>query len=263
LNFGNGAFSTGQEYLQFVNTVAAYRPDLTILMFHQGDEEKNPPFYSNWSLRPTFTLDGDQIKARWQEFDCWRVSESALPLTLFDWGRRHSRIWGVLLQTQSSLKTDPVFQKLNGRLNALSNIIKPTTASAPTAQIDQARSQLLSKSGLTTDFGPLPGKDSIDGSYRWQLTLSLLNLFNRKCRDVGSKFMVASLPGLENRSVFQSEFRIIKALADASGFSTIDLTPSFERADNQQIDSLYLSGHLSPRGHNLVANRICREVLRR
>jgi hypothetical protein len=266
LNFGNGAFSTGQEYIQFVQTVAAYQPDMTILMFHQGDQEKNPPFYSNWSLRPTFALDGTNLKIRWQEFDRWRVSESALPLTLFDWGRRHSRIWGVLLQTHSTLKTDPVFQRLAGRFAAVSNVVQPLIdralpASIRDEQLDASRKQLSDQTGLAEDLEPLPGKDAIDRVDRWQLTLSLLNSLNSRCGQAGSKFMVASLPSSQNRQLFQSEFRTIGALAGTAGFTTLDLTPSFETAANQTFDSLYLTGHLSKRGHELVADQLCQKIL--
>jgi hypothetical protein len=273
LNFGNGAFSTGQEYLQFVQTVATYHPDLTVLMFHQGDEEKNPPAFSNWSLRPTFTLNGSQIQVRWKEFDTWRTSESALPLTFFDWGRRNSRIWGVLLQTHSGLKNDPVFTKVSGRIASLANIVQLAVVRAfPGSQgeestngtkteVNALRKQLAAHAMLDEDSATLPGKGSIGASYRWQLTLSLLNLLSAKCGEEGSKFMVASLPAMEQRNIFHSEFQTIEALSARSKFTTLDLTPLFETTTNQRIDSLFLTGHLSKRGHDLVANDLCRKIL--
>jgi len=187
------------------------------------------------------------------------VSESALPLTLFDWGRRHSCIWGVLLQADSTIKTDPLFQRLTGRIFTFVASLQPSTS---VAEIDAERDQLRTKTGLSDDLGPLPGKDAIDGSYRWRLTLSLLNLLNTKCTEEGSKFMVASMPGFENRSQFKSQFRVIEGLGKASKFTAFDLTPSFETAPNQTVDSLYLAGHLSPRGHNLVAEQLSQAILK-
>ena len=39
MNFGTGGFSTGQEYLQYIQNVRQYKPDLVLLVMHHGDED--------------------------------------------------------------------------------------------------------------------------------------------------------------------------------------------------------------------------------
>ncbi len=252
LNFGTGAFSTGQEYLQYISQVRAYKPDVVILMFHQGDEFKNGPIASAWSLRPTFTMDKQGVpKVRFVEFDAWRHSSSSLPLTFFDWGRRNSHIWQALLQVHSAVKNDRAFKRTSGILERL--FYKPTPDySAEERSLQMKRQQLSDETCLREDKERL--HPISDHQEQWRLTLSLLALLNASCRNDRCELKVVSLPAIENRSDFQNQFKSVEILAASSGFSAKDLTPRFDAAKHQETDSLFLTGHLSPRGHVLVAD---------
>jgi hypothetical protein len=204
------------------------------------------------------------------EFDTWRSSTSALPLTLFDFGRRHSRIWGVLLQTQSDLKKDKNFKALSDRffgiLSAFRKVIGPAKADsnmtlARTRDIDDQRNKVCQSGDLGFDRSKLdPIKtETID---KWGLTLTLIEKLNLSCKKSGSKLLIASLPAFEGRDAFRKQFKLIEALGTAGSFATTDLTPAFEQAANQDTDSLFLTGHLSARGHELVSDRLLKQVLR-
>jgi hypothetical protein len=251
LNFGTGAFSTGQEYLQYVSKVRAYKPDLVILMFHQGDESKNGPTVSAWSLRPTFTLNKQGFpQVRFAEFDNWRHSTSSLPLTFFDWGRRNSHIWQALLQVHSVVKNDKTFKRTTDTLERLFYGRSSNTAEATSLQAE--RKLLCDESCLSEDKGKLQPVD--DQQKQWELTLSLISMLNLACKNDGCQLKVISLPAIENRLDFQNQFKSVSSLAMRSGFYAKDLSPSFDAAKNQKTDSLFLIGHLSPRGHALVAD---------
>jgi len=255
LNFGTGAFSTGQEYLQYISQVRAYKPDCVVLMFHQGDEIKNGPTASAWSLRPTFTLDDRGFpQVRFSEFDTWRQSSSSLPLTFFDWGRRNSHIWQALLQMHSVVKNDRTFKRTSDALEHL--FYKPSQNRSEELALQADRKRLCTATCLSEDQGQL--HPVTDQRQQWKLTLAILSFLNASCRHDGCELKVISLPALENRSNFQNQFKSVIALAAADRFYAKDLAATFDAAKNQDTDSLFLTGHLSPRGHTLVADALFR-----
>jgi hypothetical protein len=273
MNFGTGGFSTGQEYLQFVQSVRAYKPDVVLLVLHQGDEEENGPAGSKWSLRPTFSLNPDGSTAvRWQEFDTWRHSRSADPLSFFDWGRRHSHIWQALLQVYDSVKNDSLFKRIyNALASANDRVLVWTQSLSPERRqkliehklqdlsvLDGERQSLCREGFLTEDKGLSPS--SYDKMQQWKLELRLLELFNEKCFSDHCKFVVAPFYAVEqpkaSQDIFAQHLLTVKAQARQSGFQVVDLTPSIENAPDQKTRPIFLLAHLSPRGHEIVSKAL-------
>ena len=166
INFGVGGFSTGQEFVQYVRDVERFKPDRLMLIYHQGDETENNPDSSKWSLRPTFTMNAKgETQIRFKEFDAWRKSASAAPLTSFEWGRRNSHVWQCLLQIHSSLKNDKLFQKITNFVSVCNTTvhrivleIKPELkkheleeSTAEAEAVAKKRSQICEKSQLQVD----------------------------------------------------------------------------------------------------------------
>jgi hypothetical protein len=270
VNFGTGGFSTGQEYLQFVQSVRAYKPDVVLLVLHQGDEEENPPDGSKWSLRPTFVLGPDgSVGARWQEFDTWRKSRSADPLLFFDWGRRHSHIWQALLQVYDSVKNDSVFKRLYNAIANTSERVQTIIQSAsPESRQKLAARKANNSLTLTNERQSLCREGSLhentdlssvpyDKMKQWKLELKLLQLFDEKCHADRCKFVVASFFAVEqpqlSRDTFAQHLLTIKEQAPQLGFQYIDLTPNIENAPEQKTRPVFLLAHLSPRGHEIVS----------
>lgn len=119
LNFGMSSFCTGQEYLQFVYKVAAFKPDITILCYHDGDDIESAELSS---LRPTFGFHPPgPVSVRWVEFDRFCKDDASLSLRFFNWGRTNSRVLAVLLQLRASLRADPIYQRICQHLTCWTN----------------------------------------------------------------------------------------------------------------------------------------------
>jgi hypothetical protein len=263
--------------LQFVQSVRAYKPDVVLLVLHQGDEEENPPDGSKWSLRPTFILNPDgSVAARWQEFDTWRHSRSADPLAFFDWGRRHSHIWQALLQVYDSVKNDRIFKRIYNTVASAGDRVQSLVQSASPDRRQKLESakmnnlltlaterQSLCRDGTLHEENNLPSV-SYDKMGQWKLELRLLDLFNQKCYSDHCKFVVASFFAVEqpksSRDIFTQHLLTIKALAPQLGFQYIDLTPSIENAPEPKTRPVFLLAHLSPRGHEIVSKVLADSV---
>jgi hypothetical protein len=273
INFGVGGFGTGQEYLQFVRDVRRYKPDQVVLMYHQGDETENSPDGSKWSLQPTFTLSAaDTPQIRYQEFDTWRASPSAAPLTFFDWGRRNSHIWQCLLQTHSSLKNEPLYKrvtdlstKINKGFEKVLFSINPRYKQSIAAhsrigeqKIDADRQRLLQEANLQNDVQTLP--QQYDASKQWLLTGKLIEMLNRECHRDNIKLLIACVPAMEKpvalRPDFSHKVDALKQLGIRKSFETIDLSAKFYAAEKETTKPIILTAHLSQYGHELVASEL-------
>jgi hypothetical protein len=264
INFGVGGFGTGQEYLQFIKDVQPYKPDQVILMYHQGDETENSPDGSKWSLQPTFTLSAnDTPQIRYQEFDTWRKSSSAAPLTFFDWGRRNSHIWQCLLQTHSSLKNEPIYKRITDLSTKTSKGVEKIFSGAAKSnnedqQINTDRQRLLEAAGIENDFQPLPSQ--YDASKKWLLTKKLIELLNAQCQRKKIKLLIAFIPALEkpvsSRLDFSEKIDELQKLGEVEGFETLNISPKLYAAEKETTRPIILLAHLSPRGHEIVASEI-------
>ncbi|MDR3615704.1 MAG: SGNH/GDSL hydrolase family protein [Candidatus Obscuribacterales bacterium] len=273
INFGVGGFGTGHEYLQFVRDVRRYQPDQVILMYHQGDETENSPDGSKWSLQPTFTLnDANAPQIRYQEFDTWRHSSSAAPLTFFDWGRRNSHIWQCLLQTHSSLKNEALYKRVTelctkiskGTQKILCNL-SPDFKRAIAAKSNREeqstnadRQRLLKDAHLLNDVQVAPSQ--YDAPQQWLLTQKLIELLNEECHRHNIKLLIAFVPALEkpisSRLDFSKKIEELQKLGKKDGFETLNLSTKFYAAEKETSKPIILLAHLSPRGHELVADAI-------
>ncbi|MBX9705503.1 MAG: hypothetical protein K5Q00_04555, partial [Gammaproteobacteria bacterium] len=129
LNFGMSAFSTGQEYLQYLCQVQKYKPDIVLVVYHYGDLEENIPLSTDGAsvCRPTFVLDDkNNLVLDWSNFHYWLVGERAKRYIAFDSLRRNSRIWGVLTRLEGSLTADKslarIFKLLEKPMTPLWNL---------------------------------------------------------------------------------------------------------------------------------------------
>jgi hypothetical protein len=121
MNFGISAASTGQEYLIFLRYVEQYKPDVTILFFDDGDDDKNirKPLLAVWHPHVVFGLQNGALTASWRDFDSWLHSAQAMPIALFEQNRANSLQWEALIQGFDRLKTDAAFTDSCAFLNKI------------------------------------------------------------------------------------------------------------------------------------------------
>lgn len=106
LNYGVSAYNLGQMYLRLKELAVKMHPDLVILglRIDQSPQLDANPRGGFLFARPTFTVDAqgnlrrdDSLMQRWnQSWDGKRIKATS-------WLREHSRIWGVISQSLSSL----------------------------------------------------------------------------------------------------------------------------------------------------------------
>lgn len=104
LNFGVGAYGTGQELLTWRHLAKRYRPDLVILAIYPGND-----FTDNEPIprqdRPVFVLDAKghlQIDQRFRDATVFRWRQS-LPGRLIDGLMNHSRLLQLLNEAKNRL----------------------------------------------------------------------------------------------------------------------------------------------------------------
>ena len=108
LNFGVGAYGTGQELLTWRHLAQRYRPDLVLLTVYPGND-----FTDNEPIprkdRPVFVLEANdqlQIDQRFRETTAFRWRRS-LPGRLIDGLMNHSRLLQLLNEAKNRLASRP------------------------------------------------------------------------------------------------------------------------------------------------------------
>jgi len=164
-NFGISAAGSGQELLTYLRYVEQYKPDVTILFFDCGDEDKDgrKPFMAPWHPHVVFGLQNADLTVSWRDFDSWNHSAQAIPIALFESIRARSHLWGVLIQRFNELKSDASFQGACAYLDRLHMLepiedsltsflpvsrFGPTEFKAPQSEIYAERAAFCSKFGL-------------------------------------------------------------------------------------------------------------------
>jgi len=164
-NFGISAAGTGQEYLTYLRYVEQYKPDITILFFDSGDEDKNlrKPAMGQWYPHAVFRLGKGQLGVSFRDFDSWLHSAQAMPITLFEDFRRDSRFWGTLIQIFNGIKTNTGFVTLCTYLERCKvlepledslvklfplNRFGPPDFHVPAAEVSAIRREFCSRFGL-------------------------------------------------------------------------------------------------------------------
>jgi hypothetical protein len=173
LNFGISAAGTGQEYLTYLRYVEQFKPNVTILFYDSGDEDKNErkPAMSQWHPHVVFGLENEKLTVSWRDFDSWLHSAQAMPIALFEEARSNSHFWGTLLQSFNVLQSDLFFStgciyldrwKILGHIEDLLVQCLPLSRFGPSdfrqspAEIQAKRGEFCSQFGLNyADAGSL------------------------------------------------------------------------------------------------------------
>lgn len=286
LNFGMSGYSTGQEYLLFLNRVAAYKPDITILAFHIGDSDENCTADGALASlpRPYFSLDpAGRLAIDYSLLDQWLKGDRARIYAACDGLRRASRVWGVLANLEMTLAADKTYQWLASRLagpagalvGRLVSLLPPAAVPETTCRVlgpDPASVLPASlraggherQSGAALPAAAIadapPGNEAQvylrAGLAKWRITRAIISELNQACRRAGSRLVVAALPAPNNSVVYFKEIRYLEELARSDGFAFIDVNRAFPSLAPMEKSPLYYNFHFSPAGHALVADTI-------
>ncbi len=280
LNCGISGFGIGHEYLLYVNRIAAYKPDITILCINQWEADKN----TVWPTRPTFAFGkNERLKLQWTDFEKWCRSKEALPFTFFEWGRRNSRVWGVVLQAYRDLQEDKAYRKLCLRISQviiniqnLLHLIGPEQAKPPLnmlscrdAKLDSERLLLCKEAGLLTDDLKAPRGSANANDFasdtrkknwqntteeHWRITRAIVRQFADKCLANHSTLVLVALPVKWQTVSYQERFDWLTSLHGNRHVPLLNTIPAFLGAQSKQSEPFFLAGHFSAHGHKLIAN---------
>ena len=282
LNFGMSGYSTVQNLYLFKEKVLKYHPDMVVVAYHIGDNEKNQfaPSPGGFMPRPHALLEKGLLKTDWRGYDVWWDGPMHQQYSANSWLRTNSRIWGVLTKLElqaSDLKWYANLKKAMSGKSKQPLVPERFTSTASDFGVDAT--------ALDTSFVKLPQANWLylpidknlppavakevskerDISVGWRMILNnsnerfavtgaCLDLLNRACKKAGCKLVVAGLPAPDNSLLYKRELLMMNKLAKQSGFTFVDINAEFPQIAPMQPSDFYYNVHFTPRGHELVAD---------
>lgn len=233
INFACSSYSTGQQLLQLKSQVAAYHPDVVVLLYNRGDSIENTrnPVKPGAEPRPYFYIDG-QGKL---QVDYAVMKEQPAPNAVQSFLQRNSHIYGVFSQANLALSLHEVLYR---RLRSLFLNLSAGLSGKP---VHPATAQAL-----------YPTPDA------WQVTKALLLEMNNECKRNGCRFILMMFPNTLGDPEFKAQAEKFKEISRQEGFAYIDLTGPF--MSNPQPNALFLQYHFSAAGHKVAADTLYKEI---
>ena len=257
LNFGVSGYGTAQEYLTLETAALAYRPDLVLLQFTNGNDVRNNSFaLEDERNRPFFLLQADgglTVDRSFTETAFYRERSSAAWELI-----RKATDYSRVVQLVRAVREAPLFAK---------------------AQAQGA------EHGLTLDALVPPREPRWEEA--WRTTEALLSRTAGLAERNGARLVVVSVPysvQVDPRRKYREELqaqlgvpdlfyaeRRIGALAQRGGFEAVPIAPEMQRRADEQgtyfhgfSNSAMGSGHWNVAGHSaaaeIIAARICERL---
>ena len=229
INFAVSSFSNAQEYLQFKNEVAAYKPDVTVVLTNGGDANMNVRFMppAKAEPKPFFYLDG-QGNLQLDDSALQAQKNKLQANAVMDFLRRNSCIYGVLSQTNLALSiNEPFYRKLH---RAFDNLIWPPNKNFAAVQY------------------------SVQNP--WLVTTKIFSALNDECGKAHSHLVILVFPNTLRNLDLGLQSSELADQGKKEGFAVVDLTPAFLTAPD--TNSLFCQVHFSAKGHQLVAEQLAK-----
>lgn len=228
INFACSSYSTGQELLQYQQQVVRYKPDIVIVLYNMGDAQENTLIKdpSTAEARPYFAL--DQNNRLLLDDSVLKINKARLaPNQCLTFLSAHSRIYGALAQANfTQTQSDSRYRKFS---NWISNIIWPK-GKYVSAPVNYKYSEL-------------------------EVTSAIIRELNAETKNHGEKLVLVTYPCLAKKSQYFVECNLLSKLGHEQGFPVINLTSTFISYPSD-AKPLFYAYHLSPTGHQLVANHL-------
>ena len=233
LNFGCVGYSTAQELVQYEHAVSKYHPDVVIIMYTAGDAgESVLPLADrvNAPPRPYFYLDRQGVLKEDRSLIALNADRSFKINPFFDFLMYHSRIFGVLCQTDFEMSMNEPHYRL-------------------------LRDRFMKK------FGPRPSKvspDIVPEPYLVPDTAvigaAMLKRLNQSVKASGGRFVLAVFPNAFKVREFYKDAAAFAALSTSEHFAYIDLDAPYRR--HTDPSSLILEQHFSASGHRFATQEL-------
>lgn len=298
MNFGMSCLSTTQALYLFKERIARYHPDVCVLAYHVGDNEKNlyAPGADSFMPRPYSSIGSDgQLQTDWHCYDTWMSGNSRKSYYSTEWLRCNSRLWGVLTKVDLQLSSNAVYAQIKSALMAimpsgpdirppagtkLADRITLTTADVnvapfkpnleyaklpPVHEVPFVMPTNLSKKQAAQvlaarGVGSAWRANLTNSAQRFTVTASLIETLNKACARQNCKLLVAALPAPNNSMLYFRELHLMKKVAARAGFAFVDVNASFPSIAPMQESNLYYNIHFTPKGHALVADTLLKTL---
>jgi hypothetical protein len=282
MNFGMSGFSTVQALYLFKEKMARYQPDVLVLAYHVGDNEKNQyaPATGGFMPRPHALLENGVLKTDWQGYDIWWNGSMHQQYDAYRWLRANSRLWGLLTKVDLQLADAKWYSTIKKMFERPTKDATPAPRFTSTAadfgvaetKIDTSYAYLPEGKWLylpiSKDLTPQQAKEVAanreisagwraimrNGNDRFAMTGAVIDMLNRACQKNNCKLVVAGLPAPNNSLLYKRELHMMRKLAAQSGFTFVDLNAEFPQIAPMQVNDLYYNVHFTPRGHELVTD---------
>jgi len=236
LNFACSGYSTAQEYVQFSQEVVPYKPDVTVILMHWGNTTANIVDPNKRRLaqpRPYFYLDSEGALKEDDSVSDWYYkpgAESEPLAKTIAFLQRHSRIYGVLCQTDLALNIN---ERLYWRLRGA---------------VQRGITMAQGKNHKAEPPGPAYVEQDAT-----EVTEALVVALSKECAKNGSKLVIMLLPDPSGKAS-EKLSKELTALGAQNSFGLLDLSDAFKT--HPASKDLFLRVHLSSQGHKFVADTL-------
>lgn len=279
MNFGMSGFSTVQELYCFKEKALKYKPDICILAFHIGDNEKNiyMPGAEEYLPRPYCKLDEQgRLLTDWSCLEEWKNSNRFRFYSITETLRK-SRIWAVCTKLCLEVASNKWYQKLSKPIAALFN--QDGLEKAPAAQVTtmtetdmlgtKKPAPAISLAKYVPSLNPAPTDPRalgarislINNAKRFEVTGAIIDELNRVCKASGCKLLVAALPAPNNSLFYFKQLKMMEALSRESGFGFVNIGRVFPSLAPLQESDYFHTVHFTYKGHKLVAEDLERALV--
>ncbi|MBX9696168.1 MAG: SGNH/GDSL hydrolase family protein [Cyanobacteria bacterium] len=279
MNFGMSGFSTVQELYCFKEKALKYKPDICILAYHVGDNEKNiyTPGAEEYLPRPYCNLDENgRLITDWSCLEDWKNSEKAEFYRKTE-ALRENRIWAVCTKVWLEISNCKLYKKVSkpiaklmGQEKVASAPLKPVTAltetdirgiKEPTPAASLAPYMPPALNTLADPAAASARYNILSSMKRFEVTGAVIDELNRLCQSVNCRLLVVALPAPNNSMLFYKELQLMQHLAKDSGFGYVDSARVFPSLAPMQESDYFYTIHFTPKGHALLANDLEKALL--
>jgi len=273
INFGVSGYGTDQEYLTLKTHAATYRPDVVVLAFTIGNDVRNnsPALERQVSsyAKPFFRLDAEGRLVA-VPFEASRPSTAGV-LGTIKAGLRYFRLYDFLVDWAHSNPSALAFLVRAG-------LIYGVPAPGPGVE---ARG---GAEAVRLDYEVYLKEPDAAWAEAWRVTEALVRGANRETKRMGGRFVLVPIPsGIElapaeavakvfpgstpERYDLAGPRRRLERIAETEGFDYVSVYDVFLRdlgGRHGKLEDLFFwcDGHLTPQGHQLVAEAIAAHIRR-
>jgi len=250
-NLGVAGYGTLQEYLAFLKTGAAQKPDLVLLAFYLHNDVKNNAEHLNTGARAKRKgkrkrpfLDEDE-ESQWRilepDYEAMQKRFERKNNSLLFRLRHNSVLLSLARNARRALRSDEkAFGSTAFAMNLCSSAASYEKAWRTTERIILRLNDAVERAGAKLVVFPVPALFDAD--------MEMVARFQEKLAGSGQEICAENSPG----------YARLHQILDTGSIDYIDLVPAFRRAVTQEKQDLFVRGdwHWNGAGHALAAREV-------